>query len=124
MTEEEARQLRKENTELKEEASQKDRRIEDLEGRLMSALLRLEELERRLAKEGHNSSKPPSSDGFKRRGKKHPTSNKTKGGQAGHTDISLMRNVRRNQCDSTRQSRNQKSHSKATSCLGMNNLSL
>ncbi len=89
MTEEEARQLRKENTELKEEASQKDRRIEDLEGRLMSALLRLEELERRLAKDSHNSSKPPSSDGFKRRGKKHPTSNKTKGGQAGHTGHAL-----------------------------------
>src|SRR5258708_5828940 len=66
MTEEEIRHLRKENTELKEEAIQKDRRIEDLEGRLMSALLRIEELERRLAKDSHNSSKPPSSDGFKR----------------------------------------------------------
>src|SRR5258708_10180698 len=82
MTEEEIRHLRKENTKLKEEAIQKDRRIEDLEGRLVSALLRLEELERRLAKDSHNSSKPPSSDGFKRKGKKRPTSSKATGGQA------------------------------------------
>src|SRR5260370_31804705 len=91
MTEEEARQLRKENTELKEEATQKDRRIEDLEGRLMSALLRIEELERRLAKDSHNSSKPPSSDGFKRQGKKRPASSKAKGGQAGHAGHTLQR---------------------------------
>ncbi len=84
MTEEEARELREENIKLKEEAIQKDRRIEDLEGRLVSALLRLEELERRLAKDSHNSSKPPSSDGFKRKGKKRPTSSKATGGQAGH----------------------------------------
>jgi transposase len=91
MTEEEARQLREENTKLKEEATQTDRRIEDLEGRLMSALLRIEELERRLAKDSHNSSKPPSSDGFKRKGKKRPTSSKAKGGQAGHAGHTLER---------------------------------
>jgi transposase len=91
MTEEEARQLRKENTELKEEATQKDRRIEDLEGRLMSALLRIEELERRLAKDSHNSSKPPSSDGFKHKGKKRQASSKAKGGQAGHAGHTLQR---------------------------------
>src|SRR5258708_4871613 len=91
MTEEEIRHLRKENIELKEEAIQKDRRIEDLEGRLMSALLRIEELERRLAKDSHNSSKPPSSDGFKRNEKKRQASNRATGGQAGHAGHTLQR---------------------------------
>jgi transposase len=89
MTVEEAIQLRKENAELKEELARKDQRIEELEGLLMSALLRIEELERRLAKDSHNSSKPPSCDGFKRKGKKHPASSKAKGGQAGHTGHTL-----------------------------------
>jgi hypothetical protein len=86
---EEARQLKQELAVLKEEAAQKDRRIEELEGLLMSALLRIEELERRLAKDSHNSSKPPSSDGFKRKGKKRPGSSKAKGGQAGHAGHTL-----------------------------------
>jgi len=46
MTEEEVSHLRKENTELKEALARKDQRIEELEGLLMSALLRIEELER------------------------------------------------------------------------------
>ncbi|SRR5258708_4668264 len=91
MTEEEASQLRKENTELKEELARKDLRIAELEGLLMSALLRIEELERRLAKDSHNSSKPPSSDGFKRKGKKRPSSGKATGGQAGHVGHTLER---------------------------------
>src|SRR5260370_32612759 len=89
MTEEEAKHLRQENAELKEELVRKDRRIEELEGLLMSALLRIEEVERRLAKDSHNSSKPPSSDGFKRKGKKRPVSTKAKGGQAGHVGHTL-----------------------------------
>ena len=89
MTEEEANQLRKENAELKEELARKDQRIAELEGLLMSALLRIEELERRLAKDSHNSSKPPSSDGFKRKGKKRETGSKPKGGQAGHPGHTL-----------------------------------
>jgi len=89
MTEEEAGQLRKENAELKEELARKDQRIAELEGLLMSALLRIEELERRLAKDSHNSSKPPSSDGFKRKGKKRPSSRKATGGQAGHVGHTL-----------------------------------
>ena len=64
MTEEEARKLEKAYAELKEEAAQKDRRIEELEALLMRAVLRVEELERRVAKDSHNSSKPPSSDGL------------------------------------------------------------
>jgi transposase len=91
MTEEEASQLRKENAELKEELARKDQRIAELEGLLMSGLLRIEELERRLAKDSHNSSKPPSSDGFKRKGKKRRLSGKATGGQAGHMGHTLER---------------------------------
>jgi diadenosine tetraphosphate (Ap4A) HIT family hydrolase len=46
MTEEEARELEKAYTDLKEQAGQKDYRIEELEVLLMRALLRIEELER------------------------------------------------------------------------------
>lgn len=66
MAEEEENQPRQENTELREayahlkrESEQKDRRIEELEGRFVCALLRIDELERRQAKNSHNSSKPP-----------------------------------------------------------------
>jgi transposase len=89
MTEEEARHLRKENAELKEELAWKGQRIEELEGLLTSALLRIDELERRLAKDSHNSSKPPSSDGFKHKRKKREASSKAKGGQAGHVGHTL-----------------------------------
>ncbi len=57
MTGDEATQLKQEFTDLKqafadlkEEVAQKDRRIEELEALLMRALLRNDELERRLAK--------------------------------------------------------------------------
>lgn len=89
MTEEETSHLRKENAELKEELARKNQRIEELEGLLMGALLRIEELERRLAKDSHNSSKPPSSDGFKRKGKQRLSSSKPKGGQRGHAGHAL-----------------------------------
>ncbi len=46
MTEEEVRDLEKAYAELKEQAAQKDGRIEELEVLLMRALLRIEELER------------------------------------------------------------------------------
>ena len=91
MTEEEARQLREENAQLKEEVASKDQRVKELEGLLMSALLRIEELERRLGKDSHNSSKPPSSDGFKRHKKSRPKSNKATGGQTGHVGHGLER---------------------------------
>jgi len=57
-----ARKLEKAYADLKEEAGVKDRRIEELEAHLMRALPRIEELERRIGKDSHNSSKPPSSD--------------------------------------------------------------
>jgi len=90
MTEEEADQLKQENTALKEALAQKERRIEELEGLLMSALLRIEELERRQAKDSHNSSKPPSSDGLSRHGKPRQKSSKSSGGQAGHQGHALQ----------------------------------
>lgn len=96
MTEEEAKQLLQGYAELKgayaqlkEEGQQKDRRIEELEGLLMSALLRIEELERRQGKDSHNSSKPPSSDGMRHQTKPRQKSSKPSGGQAGHRGHAL-----------------------------------
>jgi transposase len=91
MREEEARELEKAYADLKEEVAQKDHRIEELEAYLMRALLRIEELERRVAKDSHNSSKPPSSDGLGRKpGKPRHTSGKPSGGQPGHEGKSLL----------------------------------
>lgn len=91
MTEEEARKLQKENADLKEQLAKKDQRIEELEAFLMRAVLRVEELERRVGKDSHNSSKPPSSDGLGRKpGKQRTKSQKQSGGQKGHPGSSLM----------------------------------
>lgn len=91
MTEEEAKNLEKAYADLKEQVAQKDRRIEELEGLLMGALLRIEELERRVAKDSRKSSKPPSSDGYGRTpGKPRSQSGKPSGGQSGHQGHSLM----------------------------------
>jgi transposase len=82
MREEEARELEEAYAELKEQVAQKDHRIEELEAYLMRALLRIEELERRVAKDSHNRSKPPSSDGLGRKaGKPRKKSGKPSGGQ-------------------------------------------
>lgn len=56
----------------------------------MRALRRIEELERRQAKESHNSRKPPSSDGFSRKAKTRQKSGKPSGGQAGHQGHALQ----------------------------------
>ena len=91
MTEEEARQLREENAALKAELVQKDRRIEEVESRLVAALLRIEELERRVGKDSQNSSKPPSSDGLGRKVRgKRAKSEKRPGGQKGHPGHTLI----------------------------------
>lgn len=87
MTEEEIQQLKKEHAEL---CAQKDQRIEELEGLLMRALLRIEELERRLSKDSHNSHKPPSSDGLKHKMKPHKKKSKPSGGQPGHQGHALQ----------------------------------
>jgi transposase len=90
VNEEESQQLKKENAELKEALGGKDQRIEELEGLLMSALLRIDELERRLAKDSHNSSKPPSSDGLKHKLQPRPKKSKPSGGQPGHQGRALQ----------------------------------
>lgn len=87
MTEEETQAY----AELKELLAQKEQRIQELEGQLMGTLLRVEELERRLAKDSHNSSLPPSRD----HGKRTPLgqrkkSQKPSGGQTGHQGHTLM----------------------------------
>src|SRR5262245_43901475 len=90
MTEEEAKQLRQENADLKEAVAQKDQRIEELEGLLMSAVLRIEELERRLVKDSHTSHKPPSSDGLRHKGLPRKKSEKPSGGQRGHQGHAML----------------------------------
>jgi transposase len=98
MTEEEARalqsafadlqkafhELRAAYSELQEQVKQKEQRIEELESQLLKERLRNLELEKRLAKDSHNSSKPPSSDGYKRQTKRREKSQKSRGGQVGH----------------------------------------
>lgn len=87
MTEEEAPAY----AELKEQLAQKEQRIQELEGLLMGALLRIEERERRLAKDSHNSSLPPSRDhGTRKPLGQRPRSQKPSGGQAGHTGHTLQ----------------------------------
>jgi transposase len=90
MTEEEARQMKEENAALKAECAQKGHRIEELEALLMAALLRIEERERRVGKDSHNRSKPPSSDGLRRnvREKRKKSENRS-GGQPGHPGHTL-----------------------------------
>ena len=91
MTEEEMQALRKENAALKEALTEKEQRIQELEGLLMGALLRIEELERRLAKDSHNSSLPPSRDhGTRKPLGPRPKSQKPSGGQKGHLGHTLM----------------------------------
>lgn len=82
--EERIRQLEAENTALREQLA------EALE-QLGQALGRIHELEGQVAKDSHNSSKPPSSDGprRKRRSQRHKSEKQT-GGQPGHAGRSLM----------------------------------
>jgi transposase len=98
MTEEEARalqsacadlqkafhELKAAYSELLASVKEKEQRIEELESQLLKERLRNLELEKRLAKDSHNSSKPPSSDGYKRQTKRREKSQKSRGGQAGH----------------------------------------
>jgi transposase len=86
MTEEEIQRLLTENAEFKDQCKQQQQRIQELEGLLLSALERLEELERRVGKDSHNSSLPPSRDHGTRKplGTREKSQRKS-GGQAGHT---------------------------------------
>lgn len=87
MTEEEAQ----EHARLKEQCIQQQQRIQELEGLLMGALLRIEELERRQAKDSHNSSLPPSRDhGTRKPLGQRLKSQKPSGGQTGHRGHTLQ----------------------------------
>jgi transposase len=82
--EERIEQLEAENRALREQLA------EALE-QLGQALERIHALEGQLAKDSHNSSKPPSSDGPRRkRHRQRPKSEKSSGGQPGHAGHSLM----------------------------------
>src|SRR5262245_13118908 len=71
MTPDEEITLRAENAALREQ--------------VQALLARVQELEARLAKDSHNSSKPPSSDGLRRKPKSlRQKSGKQRGGQQGH----------------------------------------
>ena len=87
MTEEEAQEY----AQLQEQLVQKEQRIQELEGLLMGALLRIEELERRVAKDSHNSSLPPSRDhGTRKPMGQRAKSQRSSGGQQGHPGQTLM----------------------------------
>jgi transposase len=61
--------------------------LETLKGIMVALEGRIQQLENHLAKDSHNSSKPPSSDGLKKQkrtqSQRHPT-NRNVGGQQGH----------------------------------------
>src|SRR5712691_6945714 len=76
--------LRAENAALREERAILAQQMEHL-------LTRLEEIEGRLAKDSHNSSKPPSSDGLARKWRSQRLlSGKKTGGQPEHPGRTLM----------------------------------
>src|SRR5215813_10834774 len=70
--------LRAENGSLRTETA-------SLQEQVQALVARVQELEGRLAKDSHNSSKPPSTDGLARKPKNlRPRSGKPSGGQVGH----------------------------------------
>jgi transposase len=73
-----------------ERIAQLEAEIERLCEQNLALLVRVQDLEARLAKDSHNSSKPPSSDGLKRKTKTlRQKSGKKPGGQLGHRGETL-----------------------------------
>src|SRR5260370_19021824 len=75
---------------LQEQESNYQHHLQTVEQHLRQAHARIAELERRLSKDSHNSSKPPSSDGLRRktRSQRKPSGKKS-GGQVGHPGVTL-----------------------------------
>jgi transposase len=72
-------------------SEQKDDLIRALFKQVQMLTARVLELEVRLSKDSHNSSKPPSSDGLKKTSSLRRPSGKLPGGQAGHPGATLKR---------------------------------
>ena len=85
MTQEERiAQLEQENAELRAQLAEAYQRISQLAERL-------QRLEGQVAKDSHNSSKPPSSDSLRRKARRrHQRSEKPTGGQPGHPGRTLL----------------------------------
>jgi hypothetical protein len=78
-------QLQQENGKLQEENGQLRAENQQLRKQVEQLGLRLHELEGRLSKDSHNSSKPPSMDGYAKKTRSlRKSSGKKPGGQEGH----------------------------------------
>jgi len=89
--EEELRQLRQENTMLREVIQQQRELIEQLQKQVANQTEQVKALQDRLSKDSHNSHLPPSSDRFTRKPKSlRKKSEKPSGGQPGHPGSSLQ----------------------------------